>query len=77
MKNPHKGYLVNHHQANVAEDGKARVHRLMKEQPPKCQIEKIDEEHGTLFETENECRDYCQQNGIDYKGCEHCFPGFR
>lgn len=40
MANPQKGYLVNINQANVAIDGKARIHKLSANQPPKCQIEK-------------------------------------
>lgn len=76
MKNPQKGYLVNINQANVAIDGKARVHKLTAGQPPKCQIEKIEDGHGKWFATEDDCRVFCERNNIDHKGCDHCFPDF-
>lgn len=76
MKNPQKGYLVNINQANVAIDGKARIHKLSANQPPKCQIEKIEDRHGKWFATENARKSFCIKNKIDYKGCDHCFPEF-
>jgi|SRR3989338_3190516 len=65
-------FRVNWHQGSVASDGLIRVHKLLSNQPPKCQFEDMVDfnEYADLRTAESEIK----SKGYDkYKQCAYCW----
>ena len=70
---PTSGCLVNHGQSKISSDGLARIHRLSPNQPVACRLYDCNSENIVCVASEQAAIAECDNRGISYKKCEHCW----